>query len=96
MKKPTVSGDFESAVLNVGGMQFASEQTKVAVYLEKQLGVASVEVNPVSQTATITYNSQQIGVDQLQELVAECGYHCSGEALPRHLCAPATQAPPTL
>lgn len=91
MQNPTISGDLESATLNVGGMQFASEQTKVAAYLEKQLGVASVEVNPVSQTATITYNSQQIGVDQLQELVAECGYHCSGEALPRHLCAPATQ-----
>ena len=90
MNEPTSTRYLDKAILNVGGMQFASEQTKVAAHLGRQPGVTSVEVNPVAQTATITYDTQQTSVDALQELVAECGYHCSGQALPHHLCTEPT------
>ena len=87
MNEPTSTRHLDTAILNVGGMQFASEQTKVAAHLQHQPGVTDVEVNPVSQTATITYDTEQTSVETLQELVAECGYHCSGQALPHHLCS---------
>ncbi len=87
MSDSTITSKLETAVLRVGGMQFASEQNKVASHLEHHRGVAEVAVNPVAQTATITFDAEQVSVDQLQELISECGYHCSGTALPEHLCA---------
>ncbi len=76
----------ETVTLAVGGMQFASEKGKVESYLERQPGVMSVEVNPVSQTATVTYDPAVISADDLRERIVECGYHCEGESLPEHVC----------
>jgi len=84
----------QTAILNVGGMQFASEQTKVAEHLKHQTGVTGVEVNAVSQTATVRFDPTRTNADKLKELVAECGYHCSGQATPHHLC-PSSDAPPS-
>ena len=43
----------ETVVLEVGGMQFASEKHKVESFLDRQTGVVSVDSNPVAQTATV-------------------------------------------
>jgi len=83
----------QTAILNVGGMQFASEQMKVAEHLKHHTGVAHVEVNAVSQSATVQFDPTRTNAGELRELVAECGYHCSGQATPHHLCSPAETPP---
>ncbi|HEX9642852.1 MAG TPA: heavy metal translocating P-type ATPase [Acidimicrobiia bacterium] len=85
MTKRTSAG-FELTVLQVGGMQFASEKGKVEAFLGGQPGVIGVEANPVAQTASVTFDPVVTSADELRERVVECGYHCAGESLPDHVC----------
>jgi Cu2+-exporting ATPase len=58
--------------------------------IEKQLrqiaGVGHVSVNPVSGLTTVVYDSAKIRLSAIQAVIEACGFHCAGEALPRHTC----------
>ncbi len=58
--------------------------------LERQLrnlaGVARVSVSPVSGLTTVTYDSARIRLSAIQAAIKACGFHCAGEALPKHAC----------
>src|SRR5262245_20563513 len=64
--------------------------------VEKRLsrvpGIKRVEVNMASALATIEYDESLIDLKTIKDTIAECGYHCSGELLPKHICEP--QDPP--
>ena len=59
--------------------------------LERQLqrvaGIAHASVNPVSGSTTIEYDPAKTSVSVIQAAIEDCGFHCAGEALPRHVCA---------
>ncbi len=80
------SPSYETVILQTGGMQFASEKAKVESHFGRLDGVVEVEANPVSQTATVTFDPQLTSAEDLRERVVECGYHCAGESLPEHVC----------
>ena len=77
-----------TVVLHTGGLQYASEKAVVERKLGAQAGVLAVDANPVSQTATVTFDPQTTSVDDLQRWVEECGYHCAGQSVPGHICDP--------
>ena len=77
-----------SIVLDVTGIRRASERPTVEALLGRLLGVLSVEANPVSQTATVTYDPAKTSVEALKHWVEQCGYHCSGQSVPNHICDP--------
>jgi Cu2+-exporting ATPase len=58
--------------------------------IERQLrrvaGVDRVSVNPVSGLTTVAYDPGMTGLSVIQAAIEECGFHCAGEALPRHIC----------
>ena len=58
--------------------------------IEKQLkhlsGVGKASVNPVSGDATVVYDDAKASKAAIKAAIKECGYHCAGEALPKHLC----------
>ncbi len=58
--------------------------------IEKQLrrvaGVGRVSVNPVSGSTTVDFDPDKTSLSALQAAIKECGFHCAGEAVPRHLC----------
>lgn len=60
--------------------------------LEKQLlkmtGVKKAEVNYVAGSATVVYDETVIDLKSIKVRVQECGYHCTGEQLPKHVCVP--------
>lgn len=56
--------------------------------LRRHPGVHRVEANPVSQTATVTYDSAVTSVADLRRWVHECGYHCAGQSVPDYVCDP--------
>jgi Cu2+-exporting ATPase len=70
----------------VGGLNFVSEKSVVERVLERRPGVASVEANPVAQTATIIYDPGATSVAELRTWIEECGYHCAGQSVPNHVC----------
>jgi Cu2+-exporting ATPase len=64
----------------------ASEKAVVEAAIGRRPGVIAVDANPVAQTATVTFDSEQTTVEELRAWIIECGYHCQGESLPAHVC----------
>ena len=58
--------------------------------IEKQLlrikGVDRVSVNPVSASTSVTYDPAKTSLAKIKAAIKECGFHCAGEALPKHVC----------
>lgn len=78
-----------TVVLEVSGVQWASSKSVVESTLLRQPGVISVEANPVSQTANVSYDPETTSQAHLRQWITECGYHCAGQSVPNHICDPA-------
>src|SRR6266702_460736 len=83
-----------TTVLHVGGLSWASEKAVVERVLSRRPGVRGVEANPVSQTATVTFDTARTSVAGLRRWVEECGYHCAGQSVPSHVCDPMAEPDP--
>ncbi len=77
-----------TTTIHVGGLHFATEKAVVERALGRQAGVVAVEANPVAQTATVTFDTTVTSIAGLRRFVEECGYHCSGQSVPGHVCDP--------
>ena len=76
------------AVLHTGGLHYASEKAVIEEVLGRRPGVASVEANPVAQTANVEFDPMRTSLDELQVWVEACGLHCAGASAPGHICDP--------
>ena len=81
-----------TAVLEVSGVQWATSKNVAEAVLGRRPGVLSVDANPVAQTATVTYDPTRTDLVQLRGWVRDCGFHCAGQSVPRHVCDPMVQA----
>ena len=79
----------KSVTVEIGGLVSSLSAEGVRRQLLKLPGVHHADVNYVGASATIHYDERQLSVEDIQRRIADCGYHCSGESLPHHLCAPA-------
>ena len=86
--------DAQTTTLHVGGLYYASEKAVVERVLGRRPGVLEVEANPVSQTATITFDAAETSVTDLARWVEECGFHCAGRSAPGHVCDPLAHEEP--
>jgi Cu2+-exporting ATPase len=83
-----------TVVLDVRGLNWASEKAVVEAVLGRRPGVLGVEANPVAQTATVTYDPRVTSLVELRRWVEECGYHCAGQSVPAHVCDPMLEPDP--
>jgi Cu2+-exporting ATPase len=83
-----------TVVLEVADLRWASEKAVTEQVLGHRPGVTSVEANPVAQTATVTYDPERTSVADLTGWVRDCGYHCAGQSVPRHICDPLIEPHP--
>jgi Cu2+-exporting ATPase len=83
-----------TAVLDVRGLAWASQQSTVAAVLGRRPGVLEVEVNPVAQAATVVFDPRCTSLAELRRWVEECGYHCAGQSVPSHVCDPMAEPDP--
>ena len=81
-------GGGTTAVLEMKGLHWASESALVETTLRRLPGVRSVAANPVSQTATVSYDAAKTSVAELRRWVEDCGFHCNGQSVPGHVCHP--------
>lgn len=75
-------------VIEVSGMLSALSARGVGKQLAKLPGVHKIEVNYVTGSATVVYNETVTDLKTIKASVHECGYHCTGEMLPKHVCVP--------
>jgi len=85
-----------TAVLEVSGVQWATSKNVAEAVLSRRPGVHSVDANPVAQTATVTYDPARTNLSELRDWVRECGFHCSGQSVPTHVCDPMLEPTPQL
>jgi hypothetical protein len=45
-----------------------------------------VSVNPVSGWTTVAYDPGKTSLSTIRAAIEDCGFHCAGEAVPKHLC----------
>nr|WP_208411472.1 heavy metal translocating P-type ATPase [Mycolicibacterium fluoranthenivorans] len=76
-----------TVVLELDGVQWATQKNVVETVLGRRPGVVGAEANPVAQTVTVRYDPARTTVEDLAGWVRECRYHCRGESVPDHLCA---------
>jgi Cu2+-exporting ATPase len=75
-------------------MYRGSEKRVVEQALGRRPGVVGVEANPVAQTATVTFDTSKTSVAELRRWVQDCGFHCTGQSVPEHICDPLMEPDP--
>ncbi len=78
----------KTVTIEVGDLLSALSARGVEKQLAKLTGVKKAEVNYVAGSATVVYDETAIDLKTLKAKVQECGYHCTGEMLPKHVCVP--------
>ncbi len=72
--------------LEVSGLLSTLSARGVEKQLARLPGVHKVEVNYVAGSATVAYDEAFTDLKTIKAQVRECGYHCAGELLPKHVC----------
>lgn len=78
----------KSAVIEVAGLISTLSAKGVEKQLGRLPGVLKAEVNYVAGSATVEYDETRIDLQAIKAKVGECGYHCGGELVPKHVCEP--------
>jgi Cu2+-exporting ATPase len=73
-------------VLEAAGLRCGSSAPALQTFLRRQPGIHHAEANALSETVTVGYDEAAITEPQIRRLITECGYHCQGQVLPRHVC----------
>ncbi|MBR7618752.1 copper-translocating P-type ATPase [Phenylobacterium sp. 20VBR1] len=76
----------KTSTLDVGGLFSILGARGIEKQLQGIAGVGRVTVNPVSGLTTVAYDTARIRLSAIQAAIEACGFHCAGEALPRHAC----------
>ena len=85
----------KTIVLEVSGVQWATSKNVAESVLSRHPGVLAVDVNPVAQTANVTFDPDRTSVADLAGWIRDCGYHCAGQSVPQHTCHPLSEPPAT-
>ena len=78
----------KTSIVEVGGLLSVLSARGVEKQLSKLPGVKKVEVNYVAGSATVAYDDTLVDLKTIKARVHECGYHCAGEQMPKHVCTP--------
>ena len=79
-------------VLAADGLLRGSSAPALQTFLGRQPGIHHAEANSLNETVTVGFDDAVTTQAAIERLIEECGYHCRGEVVPRHLCAPPEQA----
>jgi Cu2+-exporting ATPase len=78
----------KTATLNVGGMLSMLDYQCIEKQLRKMPGVKRAEASFVSGSVTVEYDETLTGVTGLKDKINACGFQCTGEVMPTHVCKP--------
>jgi Cu2+-exporting ATPase len=78
----------KTATLDVGGMLSVLDFQGVEKQLGRVPGVHSVTASTASNSATVEYDESVTSIGALKQQILKCGYHCTGQIMPSHVCEP--------
>jgi Cu2+-exporting ATPase len=74
--------------VDVSGFRTPLDPLVIEKHLRSLKGVRSAHANFASATASVEYDESRVSAAELEQAVRDCGFHCRGEAVPRHVCVP--------
>ena len=83
-----MSGSRSTAVLEVSGVQWATEKNVAEAVLSRRPGVLGVDANPVAQTATVTYDPERTSVAEPEALLPASVARCRASLRSNATCSP--------
>jgi Cu2+-exporting ATPase len=86
-RRPWKGEHMKTSIIEVSGLVSALSVRGVETQVARLPGVERVEVNYAAGSATVVYDETLLDLQTLKTRVRECGYHCGGELVPKHLCA---------
>ena len=75
-------------VLEAGGLLRGSSGPALETFLGRVPGIHHANANYLSDTVVVGFDEDRIGEPDVRGLIEQCGYHCGGQVVPRHVCAP--------
>ena len=78
----------KTSVIEVSGLFSALCALGVEKRLRGLPGVQRAEVSYASGSATVAYDETKVDLPSIKAQVRDCGYACSGELTPKHVCEP--------
>jgi len=78
----------KTATLDVGGMLSMLDYQAVEKQLCRIPGVQRATASIASNSVTVEYDETITSVAALKDKVNECGFHCTGQIMPKHVCEP--------
>ena len=78
----------KTATLDVGGMLAMLDYQAVEKQLSRIPGVQRATASIASNSATVEYDETVTSVAALKDKINECGFHCTGQIMPKHVCEP--------
>ena len=89
----------KTATLDAGGMLSMLDYQAVEKQLGRMPGVQRATASIASNSATVEYDETITSVAALKDKINECGFHCTGQIMPKHVCElrpgmPAAAQPP--
>lgn len=80
----------KKVILEVCGMLSVLDFLGVEKQLKRMPGVRAATVNIATNTAVVEYDEKVTDVEALRAKIIDCGFYCSGEVLPKHICKTGT------
>lgn len=77
-----------TTTVDVSGFRTPLDPLVIEKHLRGLKGVLDAAANFGSATATVRYDEARLGQAELEQAVRDCGFHCRGEVVPRHVCVP--------
>jgi Cu2+-exporting ATPase len=78
----------KTATVDVGGMVSMLDYQAIEKQLGRLPGVHRVAASVASNSVTAAYDETVINVSALKDKINECGFHCTGRVMPKHVCEP--------
>src|SRR5215831_7252423 len=78
----------KTATLDVGGMLSLLDCQAVGKQLSWIPGVQRATASVASNSVTVEYDETVTSVAALKAKINECGFHCTGQIIPKHVCEP--------
>ncbi|WP_447954006.1 heavy metal translocating P-type ATPase [Sphingopyxis chilensis] len=86
----------QTVTLEVRGLFQCLDHLGVEKQLTKRPGVLRAEANPASESVTVVFDETLTTAAELRGVIADCGFHCGGHVVPRHVCVPDATATPEI
>jgi Cu2+-exporting ATPase len=76
----------QTTTLEVRGLFEELDHLGVEKQLRSVAGVLDARANPASESVTVDYDEQLTDAATLKGMISDCGFHCRGRTVPRHVC----------